>query len=239
MSTIQTRWLTVTAVLISVGTLVPTTLDARESGKADRDDARIKPTVRSEPVITSPLASGDSTRVIDSADDSGVRPGDKSSTESGFELATAGSASAIEMNWQVLSTGATSVSTTAVVLQATFGQAAVGFGAGNAVQLSSGFWQSFGVNVVLCCGVYDPFGLTGNLDQDEQNFKDITDILLLARYAFFGGPQPICLADANTDGDPECQTDISDILRLSRYALLGGAAPAECLAECEQIAFVR
>lgn len=238
MNIIQMRWLQNVAVLISIAVIIPASLLARETDRDDRD-AKIKPTIRSAPIRRDVRASDESVRDVAPADDSAVRPGNNSTTDIGFELATAGSVSAIEMNWQVVSTGATSVSTSAVVLQATFGQAGVGFGAGNAVQLSSGFWQSFGVNLVFCCGIYDPFGLTGNLDQDEQNFKDISDILLLARYAFFGGPQPICLADANTDGDPECQTDISDILRLSRFALLGGPAPAECLAECEQVAFAR
>jgi hypothetical protein len=84
-----------------------------------------------------------------------------------------------------------------------------------------------------CCGLYDPDGLTGNVDHDPGNFKDISDILMIARYSLQGGDIPECLAEANTDGDSECFTDISDILRLARYALQGGEAPAHCLLECE------
>jgi hypothetical protein len=81
--------------------------------------------------------------------------------------------------------------------------------------------------------LYDPGNRTGNVDHDPGNFKDISDILMLARYALLGGDTPPCLAEANTDGDLDCFTDISDILRLARYALLGGVAPAHCLAACE------
>jgi hypothetical protein len=84
-----------------------------------------------------------------------------------------------------------------------------------------------------CCGLYDPHGRTGNVDGDPDGFKDISDILMLARFSLLGGQAPACLAEANTDGDPECFTDISDILRLARFALLGGEAPAFCLPECE------
>jgi hypothetical protein len=84
-----------------------------------------------------------------------------------------------------------------------------------------------------CCGFYDPEGRTGNVDYDPQNFKDITDILMLARFALLGGDTPPCLAEANTDGDPQCFTDISDILRLARFAFIGGVDPAFCLAACE------
>jgi hypothetical protein len=85
----------------------------------------------------------------------------------------------------------------------------------------------------ICCGEYDSEGRTGNVDFDPDNFKDISDILMLARYSLQGGAIPPCLAEANTDGDPECFTDISDILRLARYALLGGEAPDYCRPECE------
>jgi hypothetical protein len=84
-----------------------------------------------------------------------------------------------------------------------------------------------------CCGLYDPDNRTGNVDYDPDNFKDISDILMLARYALLGGERPPCIAEANTDGDPDCFTDISDILWLARYSLLGGELPAFCLPQCE------
>jgi hypothetical protein len=84
-----------------------------------------------------------------------------------------------------------------------------------------------------CCGMYDPDNRSGNVDQDPDNFKDISDILMLARYSLLGGDTPPCLAEGNTDGDPDCFTEISDILRLARYALQGGEAPAYCVETCE------
>jgi hypothetical protein len=87
--------------------------------------------------------------------------------------------------------------------------------------------------IVPCCGVYDPDNLSGNVDYDPEGFKEISDILKLARYALQGGDTPVCLAEANTDGDADCFTDITDILRLARYALQGGEAPAECIIVCE------
>jgi hypothetical protein len=76
-------------------------------------------------------------------------------------------------------------------------------------------------------------GISGNVDMDPEGFRDISDILYLARYALLGGDTPLCMSSANTDGDPECFTDISDILRLARYSLLGGEPPAPCLPQCE------
>jgi hypothetical protein len=84
-----------------------------------------------------------------------------------------------------------------------------------------------------CCGFYDPDNRSGNVDYDPGNFKEISDILMLARYALQGGQRPLCLDEANTDSDADCFTDISDILRLARYSLQGGEAPAICLPACE------
>jgi hypothetical protein len=98
------------------------------------------------------------------------------------------------------------------------------------------FESSFTVDPLLaygCCGVYDSEGRTGNVDFDPDGFKDITDILMLARFALLGGEVPSCLAEGNIDGDPDCFTEISDILRLARFSLSGGEAPALCIPECE------
>jgi M6 family metalloprotease-like protein len=78
-----------------------------------------------------------------------------------------------------------------------------------------------------CC-----IGQTGNIDLDPEGFREISDILMLARATLLGTATLPCTACGNTDGDPECFTDISDILRLARYALLGGEAPADCMPEC-------
>jgi outer membrane protein assembly factor BamB len=100
-----------------------------------------------------------------------------------------------------------------------------------------GVYPTFGGGVITvvdaCCGFYDSENRSGNVDHDPDNFKDISDILMLARYSLLGGDTPPCLAEANTDGDPDCFTDISDILRLARYSLQGGEAPAFCLPACE------
>jgi hypothetical protein len=74
-----------------------------------------------------------------------------------------------------------------------------------------------------CC-----IGIRGNVDGDPDEFTDITDILMLARYSLLGGAEPSCLLEADVDGSDDGFIDISDILRLARYALLGGEPPAPC-----------
>jgi hypothetical protein len=89
------------------------------------------------------------------------------------------------------------------------------------------------ITVGSCCGRCQPFNTTGNVDFDTGNFKEISDILMLARYSLLGGTTPVCLAEANIDGDSQCFTDISDVLRLARFSLQGGQEPAPCLPQCE------
>ena len=80
---------------------------------------------------------------------------------------------------------------------------------------------------------YDMSGRTGNVDYDPAGIKDLNDILALASYAFLGGTEPTCLAEANVDGDSFCLADLTDILQLASYAFLGGDPPAYCMSDCE------
>jgi hypothetical protein len=138
-----------------------------------------------------------------------------------------------EINWKVVGSGWSKSSNGNNGLLGTVGQLAAGPSTANGDRLNAGYWQVFGASTQFCCGLYDPDNRSGNVDYDPDNFKEISDILMLARYSLLGGAVPPCLAEANTDGDPDCFTDISDILKLARYSLLGGEAPAFCLQTCE------
>jgi hypothetical protein len=87
--------------------------------------------------------------------------------------------------------------------------------------------------IEACCGLYDPENLTGNVDYSPDGYKDISDILYLARAVFLGGTPLVCPAEGNVSGDEPCLVDVDDILRLARYSLLGGIAPAPCDPACE------
>jgi hypothetical protein len=76
---------------------------------------------------------------------------------------------------------------------------------------------------VIAGEVSTRYTLRGDLNFDT--FRDISDILMLARYALLGGEPPRTHHQADVDDDGFI--DISDVLYLARYSLLGGAPPVE------------
>ncbi len=74
---------------------------------------------------------------------------------------------------------------------------------------------------VSCC-----LGIRGNINNDELDQIDISDLVGLVAYMFQGGEEPPCFDEADIDGAGGI--DISDLVGLVGYMFQGGAAPALC-----------
>ena len=72
-----------------------------------------------------------------------------------------------------------------------------------------------------CCS-----GIRGNVDNDAGDAIDIADLVYLVGYSFGGGPEPVCLDEADVDNSGTI--DIADIVYLVSYSFSGGPAPAGC-----------
>lgn len=74
----------------------------------------------------------------------------------------------------------------------------------------------------------DCFGMTGNIDCDQFDQVDISDLTRLVDY-LFGSLEPLCLPkEGNTDGDPAGNVDIGDLTRLVDYLFISFAPLADC-----------
>lgn len=73
-----------------------------------------------------------------------------------------------------------------------------------------------------CCG-----GLTGNVDCDPANGRDISDLSALIDYLYISFTPLCCPAAANTDGQPGI--DISDLSALIDFLYISFTPPAPCL----------
>lgn len=72
-----------------------------------------------------------------------------------------------------------------------------------------------------CC-----YGLRGNVDGNEEEEPDISDLIYLVDYMFTGGPAPPCMAEADFDASQDI--DISDLVGLVDYMFTGGVEPWSC-----------
>jgi hypothetical protein len=82
----------------------------------------------------------------------------------------------------------------------------------------------------VCC-----VGIRGNVDSDQLDAIDISDLVYLVDYMFTGGPAPTCWSEANIDGsgpvgaeDGSADIDISDLVYLVDYMFNGGLVPVSC-----------
>ena len=148
------------------------------------------------------------------------------------EAADQATKSGEQINWQVISSGATDGSSANFGLRATVGQTATGYGESQNFGLSHGFWQEFEGGGGTCC-----MGeIRGNVDYDVGDNIDISDLVFLVDYMFTGGPAPECWEEANVDGSGPAtppdegsdDIDISDLVYLVDYMFTGGPPPAEC-----------
>ena len=76
--------------------------------------------------------------------------------------------------------------------------------------------------------------IRGNVDYDSYDLVGLTDLVTLVDWMFRGGPEPLCLREANVDGsccaDPPgeraADIDISDLVYLVDFLFTGGPLPA-------------
>ena len=123
-----------------------------------------------------------------------------------------------QINWFVISSGATNASSTNYQLQGTIGQLAVGDASSTNYMVKSGYWQNFSSGG--CCVN------RGDVDHSGGN-PDIADVTYLVAYAFKHGAAPPCLDEGDVDGSGG-NPDIADVTYLVAYAFKHGAAPPPC-----------
>lgn len=121
-----------------------------------------------------------------------------------------------QINWDVVSTGASDCGSTNYQLGGTVGQTAVGYESSASYGLNSGFWQNFG-----CC-----IGIRGNVDGDAGDKVNVSDLTYLVSYLFKGGPEPPCFEEGDVNGHGTI--NVSDLTYLVSYLFKGGPAPPPC-----------
>ena len=120
-----------------------------------------------------------------------------------------------QINWQVISAGGGSGSSTNYVLIGTVGQTAVGAGSSTNYGIIHGFLQNF-VGAGGCCQVPG--------DADHSGGLDVGDIVFLVSYLFQGsGVPPPC--DREGDADDSGGLDVGDIVFLVSYLFQGSGVP--------------
>ncbi|MDF1545428.1 MAG: hypothetical protein P1R58_10030 [bacterium] len=119
-----------------------------------------------------------------------------------------------QINWQVISGGATNGSSTNFSLMGTVGQTAVGTGGSTNYDVRHGFWQSF-AGSGTCCNVPGDF--------NDDSSVDITDLTAMVDFMFAGGSAAPCPDEA--DVDASCGIDISDLTYRVDFMFAGGPAP--------------
>jgi hypothetical protein len=78
-----------------------------------------------------------------------------------------------------------------------------------------------GITAVACCT-----GLRGNIDNDGANEVNVSDLTYLVEFLFQGGPDPVCVDEADVDASGA--VNVSDLTYLVAYLFQGGAQPAAC-----------
>ncbi|MBU8933605.1 MAG: dockerin type I repeat-containing protein [candidate division Zixibacteria bacterium] len=137
-----------------------------------------------------------------------------------MQLSPAGSSENFELDWEVLSCGATDGSSASFSMLGTLGQPFTGYGESVSFQLSHGFWQEPGDDGTCC----NHDGIRGNVD--DVGDINIADLTYLVAYLFTGGPPPQCLEETDVNGDGEI--NIADLTYLVSYLFTGGPPPVSC-----------
>jgi len=125
-----------------------------------------------------------------------------------------------EINWQVISSGGTSGSSSSFQLSGTVAQTATGSGSSASYGLNHGYWQDFGGSGGPCdC---EP----GNSNGDGT--INIFDITYIISYLYLEGPAPIPYELCNGDPNKDCTCNIFDITFIISFLYLSGPPPATC-----------
>lgn len=153
----------------------------------------------------------------------GSLPSVKAASESqigDFEVTT------LRISGSVLGAAQSNCSNGIVHIAGTTGQVLIGTASDDGAAVNSGFWHMMTADGNCCVGE------AGNVDSDETDQVDLSDLIFLVNYLFLGGSSPDCIAEGNVDGDSGCSVDLSDLIYLVNYLFLGGPSPFPCLSEC-------
>ncbi len=123
-----------------------------------------------------------------------------------------------KIDWQVLSSGGTSGSSTAFILNGTVNQTAVGPGTSTNFKLNSGFWQNF---TTFVCD-----GRPG--DANNTNNFNALDITYLINFLYKHGPVPKPYALLSGDANCNCAINALDITYLINFLYKHGSATCDC-----------
>lgn len=125
-----------------------------------------------------------------------------------------------QINWQVVSSGGSSGSSSSFKLSGTVGQTAVGSGGSTNYGLNQGYWQTFGP--LGCCS------LRGDVAEPKDGSVLVNDIVWLVNYLFKGGTAPSCLDEGDCAVPIDGSILVNDIVWLVNYLFKGGDAPLAC-----------
>ncbi len=124
-----------------------------------------------------------------------------------------------EINWQVISSGGSTGSSTNFNLSGTVGQTAVGIGSSASYGLNHGYWQTVGGSQTCCV-------VRGDALHDN-GLVLVNDLVFLVNHVFKGGPPPICPEEGDALADNGLIL-VNDLVFLVNYVFKGGPAPGPC-----------
>ena len=142
------------------------------------------------------------------------------------EVVTNSVLSGEQINWQVISGGATNANSTSYHLLGTVGQTAVGMVSSTSYNLNQGYWQDFGSSGG-CCGQYAS-GQTGNCNCDTGGLRDLADITRLIDKVYISKIPLCCPENGNTNGDAGGLVNLADITRLIDHVYISKEETAAC-----------
>ena len=70
--------------------------------------------------------------------------------------------------------------------------------------------------------------IRGNVNGDQRDAVNISDLTFLVSYLFRGGVAPPCAEEGNVNGDAEEAINVADLTYLVSYLFKGGSAPPAC-----------
>ena len=126
-----------------------------------------------------------------------------------------------EINWQVISSGGTSGTSTNYQLNGTVAQTSVGSGSSTNYGLNHGYWQDFDTTSSGPCDC-EP----GNANGDAT--INIFDITYIISHLYLGGPAPTPYALCSGDPNKDCTCNIFDITFIISNLYLSGPPPCTC-----------
>lgn len=123
-----------------------------------------------------------------------------------------------KIEWQVLSSGGTSGSSTNFKMQGTVSQTAIGPGASTNFKLNSGFWQKFTTFVCDC--------KPGDAN-NSGNFNAL-DVTYIINFLYKHGPAPKPYALCSGDANSNCVINALDVTYMINFLYKHGPTPGDC-----------